>query len=150
MTAFTALSQVENNQSIFSQHFDRPKRILVIDDEMNVRLIAQCCLEDLNQWHVTATNRDEAVYQLKMADWDTILIETVSFEGIHSTIFEQLYTDATTRSIPILLLTTKVTAYDLAPFRRLSIAGVIAKPFDPVTLGWQIAHALGWTRTEDA
>jgi CheY-like chemotaxis protein len=46
--------------------------------------------------------------------------------------------------IPVLLLTAKVQGVDQRRFADLGVAGVLFKPFDPMTLAQEISHALGW------
>jgi CheY-like chemotaxis protein len=41
-------------------------------------------------------------------------------------------------------ITAKVQTVDLAQFSQLCVTGVIAKPFDPLTLAQQMASTLGW------
>ncbi len=50
-----------------------------------------------------------------------------------------------TRAIPVIFLTAKVQGPDRRRFMELGVRGVIAKPFDPLTLGRQIREALGWS-----
>jgi CheY-like chemotaxis protein len=47
-------------------------------------------------------------------------------------------------AIPVLLLTAKVHGVDQRRFAGLGVAAVLFKPFDPLTLGQQIADTLGW------
>jgi len=47
--------------------------------------------------------------------------------------------------IPVLLLTAKVQGVDQRRFAGLGVAGVLFKPFDPMTLAEQMAGALGWS-----
>lgn len=80
MTIFIVPLQSKNDQSIFLKQIDRSRRILVIDDEIDVRLITQCCLENFNHWYVTTVSRDEADCQLKIASWDVdsyLLLESL-------------------------------------------------------------------------
>jgi hypothetical protein len=42
------------------------------------------------------------------------------------------------------LLTAKVQGVDQRRFAGLGLAGILFKPFDPLTLAEQIATALGW------
>jgi DNA-binding response OmpR family regulator len=44
----------------------------------------------------------------------------------------------------VLLLTAKVQGVDQRRFADLGVAGVLFKPFDPLTLAAQISAALGW------
>ena len=46
--------------------------------------------------------------------------------------------------IPVVLLTAKVQGVDQRRFAGLGVAGVLFKPFDPLTLASQICEVLGW------
>jgi CheY-like chemotaxis protein len=46
--------------------------------------------------------------------------------------------------IPVILLTAKVQGVDQRRFAGLGVAGVLFKPFDPMTLAEQMSTALGW------
>jgi len=50
-----------------------------------------------------------------------------------------------TAAIPVVLLTAKVHPSDSNPFPDLGVAGVIAKPFDPLHLARQVREILGWS-----
>jgi len=49
-----------------------------------------------------------------------------------------------TRAIPVLFMTAKAQAGELTRYASLGVAGVIPKPFDPMTLHERVAAALGW------
>ena len=49
-----------------------------------------------------------------------------------------------TKHIPVIFLTAKVQGPDRRKFIELGVQGVIAKPFDPLTLGEQIRELLAW------
>jgi CheY-like chemotaxis protein len=60
------------------------------------------------------------------------------------TTFRELRARPETANIPVILLTAKVQAADQKRFSDLGVAAVMFKPFDPLTLAGDIAHALGW------
>jgi CheY-like chemotaxis protein len=60
------------------------------------------------------------------------------------TTFQKLQEDPTNKAIPVILLTAKVQSDEQAQFSQLAIAGIITKPFDPMTLAQQITEMLGW------
>jgi CheY-like chemotaxis protein len=62
------------------------------------------------------------------------------------TTVERLREDPATATIPVILLTAKVQPSELRAWERLDLAGVIAKPFDPMTLASKVAALLGWDR----
>ena len=49
-----------------------------------------------------------------------------------------------TQNIPVILLTAKVQTSDRARFAQLGVAGIIAKPFEPLKIADQIAELLKW------
>jgi DNA-binding response OmpR family regulator len=44
----------------------------------------------------------------------------------------------------VIFLTAKVRAGDRSAWTDLDIAGVIAKPFNPMTLAAEVSELLGW------
>ena len=54
----------------------------------------------------------------------------------------------TARPVPVILLTAKVQLGDRQAWSEIDVAGVISKPFDPMTLHSQVADLLGWVGGE--
>ena len=48
------------------------------------------------------------------------------------------------QDIPVIFLTAKMPPEDDAEWQALGLAGVIPKPFDPMTLSADMARLLGW------
>ena len=90
------------------------RRILIIDDEDDIRLVAAMSLETV-------------------AGWDTVSASSGK-QGIERAGSEQ----------PVLLLTAKVQGSDQLKFAQMGVAAILFKPFDPLTLARQISAALGW------
>ncbi len=121
------------------------KRILVIDDEKNLCTLIQTCLEYLGGWEVlTALSGSEGLSEAQTQQPDAILLDVMMPDLDGLTLCKELHNNPTTQAIPVVLLTAKVLTVDLAQFDQLGIAGVIAKPFDPLTLARQVAEVLGW------
>ncbi len=121
------------------------KRILVIDDEINLCTVIQACLENLGGWEtLTALSGKEGLAIAQTQQLDAILLDVMmpDIDGLR--LFEELQNDAATQAIPVILLTAKVQSTDFAQFAKVGVAGVIAKPFDPMTLAEQVASTLGW------
>jgi CheY-like chemotaxis protein len=59
---------------------------------------------------------------------------------------ERLKSAASTREIPVLFLTAKLQPAERERYLELGAIGVLAKPFDPMTLPNDVAAALGWPR----
>jgi CheY-like chemotaxis protein len=121
------------------------KRILVIDDEKNLCSVIQACLEHLGGWAVSIAHEGSAGLLLAATQVpDAILLDVMMPDMDGIAMFRLLQNNAATRGIPVIFLTAKVQAIDLSEFSQLGVAGVIAKPFDPLSLAQQVAEVLGW------
>ncbi|HET6231858.1 MAG TPA: response regulator [Longimicrobiaceae bacterium] len=122
------------------------KRILVVDDEDDIREVAQLSLEMVGGWEVlTASSGAEALRRAAEERPDAILLDVMMPGMDGPTTFQQLRGDPATAAIPVILLTAKVQPADRRRFVDLGVAGVLAKPFDPMELAAQVSEALGWS-----
>jgi len=116
----------------------------LIDDEDDVREVAQMSLEMVAQWDVlTARSGAEGVLLAASDQPDAIVLDVMMPGMDGSATFSHLQANPATRHIPVVLLTAKILdpAVDLF---ALEVATIIRKPFDPMRLPSQIASALGW------
>ena len=121
------------------------KCILLIDDEEDIREIAQLSLEMAAHWQVvTASSGTDGISQAKDQQPDAIILDVMMPDMDGFTTFQHLQADPISRSIPVILLTAKVQPADRKKFQALGVAGCITKPFDPVSLAQQVADILGW------
>ena len=121
------------------------KRVLIVDDEDDIREVAQVSLEMVAGWDVvTACSGREGIQRALEHRPDAILLDVMMPDLDGPTTFERLQADPATASIPVLLLTAKVQMADRVRFERLGVSGVLAKPFDPMRLAGDVADALGW------
>ncbi|HZG37313.1 MAG TPA: response regulator [Nodosilinea sp.] len=121
------------------------KRILIIDDEADVREIAKVSLEITRQWEVTtAASGEEGVCLAATCPPDAILLDVVmpKTDGLATLI--QLSENAVTRHIPVILLTATLRLATQQTFVSAGARAVLVKPFDPGLLGGQIEAVLGW------
>ncbi len=92
----------------------------------------------------TAHSGSEAQHKAKTERPDAILLD-VMMPGVDgpSTV-AALREDPMTSGIPVIFLTAKVPPDDQAEWHELGLAGVIPKPFDPMTLSADMSGLLGW------
>lgn len=121
------------------------RKILVVDDEDNVREVTKMSLEVMGGWEtVTASSGAEGVAVAEQEQPDAILLDVMMPGMDGPTTFKELQNKASTKHIPVILLTAKVQSADRARFSELGVTGVLTKPFDPATLYEQVAQLLGW------
>jgi len=120
-------------------------RILIIDDEDDIREVAALSLETVAGWDVVTANSGakgllRAVEHLP----DAVLLDVMMPGMDGPTTFRELRKNPVTAHIPVILLTAKVQSNDQRRFADLGVNAILFKPFDPLTLAQQIADALGW------
>jgi CheY-like chemotaxis protein len=122
-----------------------PRRVLIIDDEDDIREVAALSLETVAGWEVAMAGSGAAgILKAQEMRPDAILLDVMMPVMDGPTTFRELRAIPETANIPVILLTAKVQAADQKRFSDLGVARVMFKPFDPLTLAKEIAAALGW------
>ena len=87
------------------------KKVLVIDDESDIREVAKLCLEINSNWDVlTADSGENGIAVATTEKPDAILLDVMmpNMDGLATLI--RLQENQTTKDIPVILLTAKVQA----------------------------------------
>jgi CheY-like chemotaxis protein len=122
-----------------------PHKILIIDDEDDIREVAALSLESVAGWEViTANSGSQGLARAAEHRPDAILLDVMMPGMDGPTTVRELRKNPVTAKIPVLLLTAKVQASDQRRFADLGVESVLFKPFDPMTLAEQISGVLGW------
>ena len=114
-------------------------RILYVEDEPDIREIAQLALADLGGFELRlCASGTEALTAVETFEPDLILLD-VMMPGMDGTeTLAALRERLDLARIPVVFMTAKLQPEELARFRRLGAADIIPKPFDPITLPDQI------------
>jgi CheY-like chemotaxis protein len=122
-----------------------PRKVLIIDDEDDIREVAALSLESVAGWDVvTANSGSQGLARALEHQPDAILLDVMMPGMDGPSTFRELRKNPVTAKIPVLLLTAKVQSSDQRRFADLGVEAVLFKPFDPLTLSDQIAGVLGW------
>jgi CheY-like chemotaxis protein len=110
-------------------------RILHVDDEPDIREVVEISL-GLDPDFVTRSCGSGQEALAVAADWppDIILLDVMMPAMDGPATLARLRDDAQTAGIPVVFMTARAQTRELDHFRSLGAAGVIAKPFDPMTL----------------
>ena len=121
------------------------RRILIVDDEDDIREVAQVSLELVGQWEVLAAGcgRD-GIDRARAERPDAILLDVMMPDMDGPTTLSQLQADPVTRDIPVVFLTAKAQSAERSRLAELGAAGILTKPFDPLRLAADLAAALNW------
>jgi CheY-like chemotaxis protein len=122
------------------------RKILIIDDEDDIREVAALSLQSVAGWDVIVANSGaQGVARATEQRPDAILLDVMMPGMDGPTTFRELRKNPATADIPVLLLTAKVQGSDQRRFADLGVQAILFKPFDPLTLSSQISSALGWS-----
>jgi CheY-like chemotaxis protein len=121
------------------------KRVLLVDDEDDIREVAGMSLETVAGWSILAARSGREGLKIAAAEKpDAILLDVMMPDMDGPSTFKNLQENEATKSIPVIFLTAKAQTREQRGFRELGAHGVISKPFDPLTLADQVAEILGW------
>ena len=118
-------------------------KVLILDDEPDIRYLAALGLERFGGMTVReAATADEAVVIAREFLPGVILLDVVMPNEDGPRVLERLRQDPATAAIPVIFMTANATDSDLERLIRIGALAVVAKPFDPVSLGDTIRAAL--------
>jgi two-component system OmpR family response regulator len=116
-------------------------KILVVDDEPDILRLVEVVLGTAHEWDVVcASDGDEAVSLARSERPAAILLDGRMPGGGGRETLARLKDDPDTRDTPVILMTALARESDTTV--PPGFAGVIAKPFDPMTLSQRIRAIL--------
>jgi CheY-like chemotaxis protein len=119
-------------------------KLLIIDDADDIRFVAGYILGQMAGMEVLAASNAEEGVRLATAERpDCILLDLVMPGTDGDAALALLRAEPETRDIPVIFLTSKVRADEVALRHAGHVAGVIRKPFDASTLAAQVREILG-------
>ena len=118
-------------------------RILYVDDESDIREVAQLSLELDPDFEVrTCASGQEAIAQAAAWRPDLILLDVMMPGMDGPTTFAYLRENVATAAIPVIFITARTQAAEVREFQALGARSVLAKPFDPMTLAERVRECL--------
>jgi CheY-like chemotaxis protein len=120
-------------------------RILVVDDDDDVRRLAVMALSRVGGHEVTsvATGAD-CLAALETDPPDAVVLDVMMPGTDGPTTLLAIRDNPATHALPVVFLTAGVVDADVDRLRSLPVSGILNKPFDPMQLSRQLAEILGW------
>ena len=114
-------------------------RILYVEDEPDIRLIAQMALEAVGGFTViVCASGPEALNAAPASRADLLLLDVMMPGMDGPSTLKALRELPATADTPVIFMTAKVQAAEVAAYKALGAIDVIVKPFDPMELSAQI------------
>ncbi|MBO1520524.1 response regulator [Oceanisphaera pacifica] len=114
-------------------------RILYVEDDADIREIAQLALEVVGGFNVLlCASGQQALEQAGDFAPDLILLDVMMPDMDGPTTLKAMQQQAELAHIPIAFMTAKTQPQAVAAYKALGAVDVIAKPFDPMRLPQQV------------
>jgi CheY-like chemotaxis protein len=119
-------------------------KVLYVDDEPDIREVATLALELDGSMQVTAAaSGPEALALIGGGLKPDVVMLDVMMPGMDGpAVLAELKTRPEHAATPVVFITARAQAHELARFVSLGAVGVITKPFDPMTLSIELRAVL--------
>jgi DNA-binding response OmpR family regulator len=119
-----------------------PTRILVADDDPDIRDIVSFRLERAGYETVAASDGDEALRLARDAALDLCILDVMMPKVNGFEVLRELRNDSSTRGVPVLMLTASVQDKDVARGFEIGADDYLKKPFNTAELLARVAALL--------
>lgn len=120
---------------------------MYVDDDPDILKIARLSLEKKGNYKVLSCESGiEALHEVEGFQPDLIILDVVmpDMDGIKT--LRELQKNPETKKIPVFFMTSRLHPDELDFYERLGIAGILEKPFHPLTLSDQVKML--WNKLE--
>lgn len=122
------------------------KRIMVIDDDDDIRRLASLSLERVGGFQVVSAASGREAVEMAMKDPpDAIVLDVRMPELDGPATLELIRATESIADIPVVFLTASVHRSQRAELEGYRVTGLLEKPFDPLHLPGELASLLGWS-----
>lgn len=117
----------------------KARKILIIEDEPEIRLILSMCLRHSGRYDpIVASDGVEGIEAARQQPPDLILIDAMMPRLDGYATCRLMRQDARLKAIPIIFLTAKTDRREIDMAIKAGASGYLPKPFDPLQLADQI------------
>ena len=111
------------------------RRILFVEDDPDIRTVATMALEAVGGFSVLACDSGAQAVEKAPAFGPDLVLLDVMMPGLDGpATLESLRRLPEIRETPVVFMTARVQTHEVARYREMGAADVIAKPFDPMAL----------------
>ena len=115
------------------------RKLLYVDDDADIREIVQMSLSLDGKLEVhTSDGGERALLKMRIEKPDLVVLDVMMPGMDGPALLKRMRLDPGLAHIPVIFMTAKTSNEEVEKFRELSAIGVLAKPFDPMTLAGQV------------
>jgi CheY-like chemotaxis protein len=117
------------------------KRILMVEDDTDIQTVARLSLEAVGGYVVEiCSGGHEALGTVKGFAPDLVLLDVMMPDMDGPTVLQNLRADSETEALPVVFMTAKAQAHEVASYKAMGALAVVSKPFDPMLLPGMLSH----------
>lgn len=125
--------------------------VLLVEDDPDIRMIAEIALADVGGMGVMACADGPAALDAFAAARPDVVVLDVMMPGMDGPdVLKALRALPGGGDVPVVFMTARVRGEDVEHYMALGAAGVIAKPFDPMVLAETLRRLAGLESAEGA
>jgi len=110
-------------------------RILYVEDEPDIRMVAQLALEAVGGFTLEACSSGQEALEKIAAFRPQLILMDVMMPGMDGpTALARIRELPAFAGTPVVFMTAKVQPQEVASYKQLGAVDVVPKPFDPMTL----------------
>jgi len=124
------------------------EKVLLVEDDLDIQIIGRLALETVGGLTLEACSSGQDCIQVAPQFRPDLILLDVMMPGMDGpTTLTALKADPELASIPVVFMTAKVQTHEVESYKSMGAIGVIAKPFDPMTLATQVQSL--WNQHHD-
>lgn len=127
---------------------DKLVRILYVEDEPDIQVVARLALEALGGYTMAICSSSDEALQLAPEFQPQLFLLDVMMPGMNGPgTLKMLRTLPQFAHTPVIFMTSKVQPGEVTGYKKLGVIDVIPKPFDPMKLASRVQEI--WERYHD-
>ena len=119
------------------------RKVLLVDDEADIRKIASLTLKHVGGWEVVQACSGAEALEAAVRELPDVILLDVMMPGMDGpSTLEALRANPITAAIPVIFVTAKIQTNERQQISLLGAAGIIAKPFDAMRLSEEVRRII--------
>ncbi|MDX1987727.1 MAG: response regulator [Candidatus Obscuribacter sp.] len=111
------------------------EKVMMVDDDASIRKVAEVTLQRVGKWEVAMADSGVSALALVNEFKPDVILLDVMMPGMDGpTTFKKFKDASGDFDTPVIFMTAKVQRQEMESYSKLGAAGVISKPFNPMTL----------------
>lgn len=120
------------------------EKVMMVDDDASIRKVAEVTLKRVGKWEVAMADSGVSALALVAEFKPDVILLDVMMPGMDGpTTFKKLKDTSGEFNTPVIFMTAKVQRQEMESYSKLGAAGIISKPFNPMTLPDEIRSLVG-------